>query len=427
MMGQILGKSEEHRAFFWAVLFAVVAMAIRIALMKFGLAQSNGIDLKIYRSAGALFNAGINPFDADQVNGAAAQAIRIDPQYFDAWTSEPSRFHYYVSSNPPFSVLFWALLEFLGRGTALFHQLVYSSFDVVTYCLALLLHRQITSKLRLVDVVGISLVTIFNPLVIWWGTWQPEEKQVQTALVLGLLLLMSRPRFAVTGVVTGLVVLYKAVGLPLALAVAFHVALKKDLRAFLKFVAGGLVPVIASFVFFENKFIEPLLTRLMDQSSQVPIHDSMWVIAPSLVSLRYLLAFFVLLAGVLFSYNNLRSGQRIQFCAVWISVPLVMILTLGGSWDRQLMALIPTYLMLYALRPRLRVLLLIQVTAISWYYFWSIRLCYYFGLTPSPLNPGPLVSFLSLTAVLLTLLFDLIFTVLKKRTQMNSSPMVSAV
>jgi hypothetical protein len=418
-------EQEGTHVFYCAVLLIVIAMAIRLGLIKYGLAQSSWIDLKIYRSAGALFNAGINPFDSLAVNGAAAESIRVDPRYFDSWASDPSVFSYYVSSNPPLSVLFWAVLEFLGRGTALFHQLVYSSFDILVYCIALLLHRQITSKIRLVDVIGISLLTIFNPIVIWWGTWLPEEKQVQTALVLSLLLLMSRPRFVITGIVTSLVVLFKAVGLPLALVVAIHLALKRDLRAFLKFAVGGLVPLIASFVFFGVKFIEPLLSRLKDQSSQVAIHDSMWVIAPSLFNLRLVLTLVVMFVGVLFSLRNMQSDWKFQFWGIWISLISVMMLTVAGSWDRQMMVLLPTYLILYSLKPNLRALILIQAISFSWFYFWCIWLGDNFGFTPPTLNAGPWVSFLSVGAIFATLLFDLVSSMLRKQTQKTSAVLLA--
>ncbi len=408
-------KREEARAICYAGILILIAGLIRLALIKSGLARSSWIDLSIYRSAGALFNAGINPFDPDQLSGAAAEIIRVDPRYFDSYASDPSRFSYYVSGNPPFSVLFWALLEFLGRGTALFHQLVYAGFDIIVYCLALFLHRQICSKISVADVIGISLLTIFNPMVIWWGTWLPEEKQVQTALVLGLLLLMSRPRIVTTGLITGLVVLFKAVGLPLALIVAIQVALKKDFRALLKFVVGGVIPLGASFIFFGTKFIEPLWSRLKDQSSQTAIHDSMWVIAPSLFHLRYALTLIVLIGGILFSFTNLPRDWRAQFWGVWISFVSVMMLTVAGSWDRQMMVLLPTYLLLYSLKPKLRTLLLVQVVAFSWFYFWCVWLGDQIGFAPPTVNAGSWVSFLLVGAIFFTLFFDLIFQMMRRQ------------
>jgi hypothetical protein len=427
MISKLQREQEGTQVFYCAVLLVVIAMAIRLALIKYGLAQSTWIDLKIYRSAGALFNAGINPFDSFAVNGAAAESIRVDPRYFDSWASDPSVFSYYVSGNPPLSVLFWAVLEFLGRGTALFHQLVYSSFDIVVYCIALLLHRQITTKIRLIDVIGISLLTIFNPIVIWWGTWLPEEKQVQTALVLSLLLLMSRPRFLITGLVTSLVVLFKAVGLPLAIVVAVHLALKRDLRAFLKFAVGGLIPLVASLVFFGAKFIEPLLTRLKSQSSQTVIHDSMWVIAPSLFNLRLVLTLVVAFVGVLFSLRNIRSEWKFQFWGIWISFVTVMMLTVSGSWDRQMMVLLPTYLILYSLKPNLRALLLAQAIAFSWFYFWCVWLANQLGFVAPTVNGGPWVSFFSVGSIFFTLLFDLVSSMLREQTQKNCDSETSDV
>jgi hypothetical protein len=151
----------------------------------------------------------------------------------------------------------------------------------------------------------------------------------------------------------------------------------------------------------------------------------MWVIAPSLFNLRLVLTLVVMFVGVLFSLRNMQSDWKFQFWGIWISLISVMMLTVAGSWDRQMMVLLPTYLILYSLKPNLRALILIQAISFSWFYFWCIWLGDNFGFTPPTLNAGPWVSFLSVGAIFATLLFDLVSSMLRKQTQKTSAVLLA--
>lgn len=380
-----------------------LAMIIRLCLIKSGLAQSSWIDLSIYRSAGALFNNGVNPFDAQEVlQNPISELVRTDPRYFDAYASDISRWPYYVSGNPPMSVLLWSIIELLGRNSGLFHQVVYSVTDIIVFLLALLIFKQI-AVLRIRDVLALSILTVFNPIVLWWGTWLPEEKQVQTALMLLLIYFMSRPSYLMRGLTSSLVVLFKAVGLPLAAIAGLQVLKAKNINNTIIFVAGIFVPLLFSVLFFQLKFIDPLVSRLLDQSNGAPIHDSMWVVLPSLFDFRYYLALLLLVAGVIFSRINIDPQWRPPFLGVWFSLVPVMMLTISGSWDRQMMVLLPAYLLLYCLVEKTRILVIAQSIACSWIYFWYVWLGPELGFSGTVTNLGSLTSALSITGLAVTI------------------------
>ena len=345
------------------------AIVVRVGLIEF-IALENWIDLKIYRSAGALVVQGINPYSL--VEGelpAVADSIRTSQEYFDPWASDLSVWYYYVSSNPPLSTLLWGFLEFMAKflGAKLAFIYFFSFVDFFLFFIALGIVKAINGTFTTRQLIAVSGLTILNPLLLWWGTILPEDKQIQTVLILALILLLVRQRrnFFWIGLTSAALILFKVVGFPLLLWVVWRLISSRSVRNYVHVVLGALLPVALSFAVFGYEFVQVNVRRLGLQSGSGPAHDSFYVLFPEFTSGRLLISAFFALSGYMLSKHLPDLEFQWLFFLLWTSIAFTMIFLVNGSWDRQLMALLPIFIFLVAINNGLSWLLVLSSVAIS--------------------------------------------------------------
>jgi hypothetical protein len=207
------------------------------------------------------------------------------------------------------------------------------------------------------------------------------------------------------GFISSSVILFKAVGLPLLLVGLVKIVRERRFKSFFLVVVGGLIPLLISFLLFGTEFIEPLTTRLNSQSNVEPLHDSLWRLFPNIF--QYQIYFFIafLLIGLFWSFV-IATNFRLTFLTLWLSLALVIILFVSGSWDRQMMGLLPVYLVVFALQEKIRAIIVLQSVLISSFYYWEVWLGRKLNLSLEIENIGPLASLLSVLFLIMTAFYD---------------------
>jgi hypothetical protein len=339
------------------LLLLSIAVVVRIGILEF-IALDDWINLKIYRSAGALVVEGINPYALGSgVLSENANSIRTDPVYFDPHSSQLTNWSGYVSSNPPLSTLLWGGLEFMAQifGAKLAFHYAFSFVDFVLFTLGVYLVREINGVVKTKQLIAVAGLTILNPLLIWFGTVLAEDKQIQTVLVLCLVLLLvqQKANFFLLGLVSATLILFKVVGFPLLLVVAWRLLGSRKPWSFIQATIGATIPVVISLLFFGWDFIQLNLNRLSQQGASSADHDSLYVLAPDAAQERLWFVSVFVIAGVLLSRYLGPLEHRLILLSLWLSVAFAMLYLVNGAWDRQMMALLPILVFLVATRERL--------------------------------------------------------------------------
>ena len=397
------------------------AVVVRIGIIEF-IALEDWINLKIYRSAGALVVEGINPYSLvpGPLSGVA-DSIRTDPVYFDPHSSQLSNWSGYVSSNPPLSTLLWAGLEFLAQllGAKLAFHYVFSFVDFVLFTLGILLVKEFSGHVSTKQLIAIAGLTILNPLLIWFGTVLAEDKQVQTALVLCLVLclIQKKTNYFLLGLFSSAVILFKVVGFPLLLLVAWRLLTSRRFRAYVQAAIGGLIPILISLWGFGWHFVQVNLNRLSQQGASSADHDSLYLLAPDAAQFRlwFVAAFFI--AGVVLSRNYTSLEARLILLSLWASVAFAMLYLVNGAWDRQMMGILPVLIFLVAIRDRLSIGIALSFASVWMVYliptviYYSVTEFQFSILAPFaaewiPKYAGPVASLVALLSLIAILLYS---------------------
>lgn len=422
-------NAKSSKLMFWIkrnpilLILLSIALLVRIGIIEF-VALEDWINLKIYRSAGALVVEGINPYSLGPGPlSAAADAIRMMAVYFDPHSSQLSNWPGYVSSNPPLSTLLWGGLEHLSAlvGAKLAFHYVFSFVDFVLFALGVFLARELSGKVTAKQLVAVAALTILNPLLLWFGTVLAEDKQIQTAIVLFLVLLLvqQKSNYFLLGLVSATLILFKVVGFPLLLLVAWKLFTSGKARDYIPITIGAAIPALISFWVFGWDFVQVNLNRLSQQGGSSPDHDSVYLIAPEAAQGRLWFLLVFVMVGVLLSWHLQPREPRWILVLLWLSVAFAMLYLVNGAWDRQMMGLLPVFVLLVAIKERLSTPVTVAIFSVgavyliptvTYYAFteFQVEILAPFASELIPRYAGPIASLVALLSLVAILLFSAI-------------------
>jgi hypothetical protein len=245
--------------------------------------RDNNPDLSIYREVGELTVHGVDPYNFND-----QKELREKLKYNKIGVKESfilDSYDYYVSGNLPASTVLYALIELVSQGNPKAWRVFLIAGDISIALGAFFFLRCVGQKLITVGHQIAFLVSVAGwPSLIEWGTFWPEDKQFQTAVMLLLAGLFARsPRFSIgSAVMIGLAgcvsVFFKAFGIFL-LPAALQYFIRRPRMEFLTAAAVFLAATSAFFIFFHNSFLVQMFNRASSNSS--PIHGSPWRLLPT--------------------------------------------------------------------------------------------------------------------------------------------------
>lgn len=328
-------------------LLAVTVLAIvvgRVVIVFATPDRDNNIDLSIYREVGELVIHGVDPYNFTEErelreklksNDVGAQELSVKESY-----------DYYVSANLPGSAVLYGLIEFISRGTPKAWRIAFILGDILIALSGYFFLRRAGIGLNTVGQQLAFFVGVAGyPSLIEWGTFWPEDKQFQTAMMLFLAgLFVGTPRSRINSAIaigaTGcLSILFKAFGVFLVPA-ALHYFIKRPRVEFLV-AAGVFVATAAPFALhFDLSFVRLMADRLSTGSSYVAFsHASPWQFLPiEWVSIARPAICVTLVISSIVLY--LRRQIDLLNCSAAVLVIFVCLWLNGGSMDRMNVAMI---------------------------------------------------------------------------------------
>ena len=293
------------------------------------------LDPRIYQGAGQTVLAGVNPYDV-----AARQSLRqhlratMTAPGTEDFTGTQESWDYYVSGNPPASTALYALFEAIAHGSRLVWRLLLVLGDVALLLGLIALLRTVNGGMETAGTqLAVFCLAVINPVLIVSGCAIPEDKQLQTALMLYAASLLLSPattsaRQALwSGFVFSLSVFFKLFGVFLFPLWLVRVR-QEGWRFALWSGFGGLVPAAAALAAFGHYFVGAMAARGVQNSIRGAEHGSPWVLLPIggnayLVAKIVTVGLFCALLLRLFAKRridvlNLCAGINVAVVCVWL-------------------------------------------------------------------------------------------------------------
>src|SRR5262249_10418924 len=331
------------------LLLAATALIVsRAVIIVATPAQNNNIDLSIYREAGQLVLAGVDPY-AFQAQPNLGEKFRTDGRGAVRWVAEDvNRYNYYVSSNLPGSTLLYAAVERLSRGSPLGWRIAFMLGDLLMLLSAYFFFMRSEAPFN-EPLPRLAFVALFlaYPSLLIWGTVLPEDKQFQTALLLMLAALVVAPsasgRKLVNGAAIGGVA---AVGIPfqalgaVRLPLAGRYLIRRPIRETAAALATFSAVALGLVWPFSGAFIDLIANRAYAGSTSAPGHASPWTLLPSFMPLQYLRPAITLAAVCICLIAYCKGKIDLLNCLAGCLVAVVCIWITTGSMDRMNIAMI---------------------------------------------------------------------------------------
>jgi hypothetical protein len=346
------------------LLLALLAAAPRaIILMRHR--NDYFVDQGLYWSTGKLTANGVNVYDYSD-NEALRREIfdhhKNDLHWPFAVGRTQAQWDYYTAGNLPLTtLLFGAIYDVNSSPTAF--QVAFLLFDILIAPLAFLLIRRdwhLTSP-WVAGALAFALGT--NMALLKWGSIFPEDKGLQTVLILGTLLICARQtighaaswaRLVAGAAIAALSVSFKGMGiffLPAVLVWAWRERGKRGVAVSLAVLAAvGLAingPYLLAIVRLASR-------RMGIDTSSGPNHSSIWaLLGPQWDRVAWLHPNVLLsVAGAAWVTALLYRGRIGLRCwGAACCTLLNVVLLVGGSLDRVLMGVMPLIITLGFERP----------------------------------------------------------------------------
>jgi hypothetical protein len=302
------------------------------------------IDLAIYSDAGQLVANGVNPYD-QRANAALRQEIFAEHHRLDSFPPTLERWNQYLAGNLPLSELLFGAVYKVNRSPIAL-RMVFSVADSLTAVLMFVIVRRYwrDSSKRLA--VLIAIAAGLNPLFLLWGTIYPEDKSVQTLLLLAVILLtlgvqrgMIWRWFVAAGMLAAASITFKGFGIflvPAITAWAWRVGRAAGVVVAGATTAAGTlavtVPVLGGLATMS-------ITRLDANAFGAPTHASIWIYPYRILPKLQSLDFHVILAGtltVLIIYLAARRTVSLEVAGGLMCFVFGVVMLVQGSVDRMM-------------------------------------------------------------------------------------------
>ena len=317
------------------------------------------IDLTIYVSGGRLMSAGVNPYDW-QDGLEVRERLRMQPGSYEPWVSESQeRWNHYASSNLPLTLMFFGLADRYGS-QALPYRLMFALCDCALAGLIglFVLHHWYGGQSH-AKALGLGiLLGALSPVLLHWGTRQPEDKGVQILLMLGALhaVRAPKPRVVFGALLLAASVAFKAIGILVAPLCAVWLWFAREesstgerIRRMLIF---GVLTAVAGLAMFAP-FLPEVVAKASDRLSAhvgaaVPIHGSPFALIATLWpdSWSFVHRGTMALLVVVLVVGGLMRRLRSEVMTAGALVLFVVVGLTTGSLDRLNMAFLPATLLI---------------------------------------------------------------------------------
>jgi hypothetical protein len=274
----------------WFLLIFAAAWLLRVGFIVVTPQMNSQIDLNIYVDGGQLVSNGINPYVFTE-GGALRHQLRTDSTAFHPYTcNSQSRWDYYASSNLPLSLIFYGTIDFFSTGNGFLYRLVSAFFDALLGVLIVFFMLQAFGKKQFSDLSFIEKILslglgVLSPILFFWGVIMPEEKGIQSLLMLAALMTARSNKWLLSALLLGFSVAFKGLGVFIAPLCCWYIIgqptvfkdfiSNKNLRKPLIYIGLSLFSALIWFVPFYPEILNMMGSRLNSNiNSNIPTHGA---------------------------------------------------------------------------------------------------------------------------------------------------------
>jgi hypothetical protein len=344
------------------LLFVVVS---RLALIAATPSSTRFNDIQIDHGAGAMLVRGLDLYDPND-QPKVRQEIREKIARVNSIAATQKDWEFVITTNLPMNNFLYGAFEKISGGSLFVWRLLFATGDVLILVAAYAFFAAFRGPpTRLFDQAAIFCLCCVYPSLLIDGTIIPEEKQFQTAMLLGFVAVAYREwrnkplADVLAGAILSLSILYKLFGIFL---IPLYVV--KYIRARLPRMAlsaiSGLVPLALLVAGFGPGFIAAMAERGRDNSVSMPMHASPWSLlsglgSDTLMNLR--IGSVVLIVGVVSYLLHRKRIDLLNFCAALL-VTFACVWLTKSSINRMNIAMIFAMMSLASLSiPAFRILI----------------------------------------------------------------------
>lgn len=366
----------------------VTALLVRLFFVYNTPQMNETIDLNILRDGGQLITHGINPYDFED-NVELRNQLRLDSLAYTGWVCETQeRWDFYVSGNLPLSLLYFGLMDLVTNGNSKGYRMFYTIIDAILstfMALILILFWQLRPSIfSLMLIIGIGAL---SPSLLLWGSIYPEDKGLQTLLMLLAILFAIDKRWILSAIILGCSIAFKAVGvfiIPICLFLIidkpkniFSIK-KQEMKKGIYYLVLTSIFAFIWFIPYIPEVFDMMKLRAVDNvgGEVIPEHGSIWVIIMELSpeNWRLIKTISVLSLTILWSYTFLIKKLNIIALSLFFLLLFVDVLLLRGSMDRMNIGIIISMLFFYFVDVKYAKILACYTIFVGGYLYYSLIL-----------------------------------------------------
>jgi len=377
-MMKILEKTLE-RAYHSKILFIVIificSAAVRGYIIYKTQNMNNFIDNCIYVNMGRLVSHGVNPYDFND-NIELRKTFRNDQiAYYDLVSETQERWDYYASSNLPLTGLYLGLIDIFFPKNALAYRLSFAFVDIILCILIGLFIREFWKKETSIFVSWFFVLGLgaCNLILLRWGIYMPEEKNLQIVLMLSSLYCALKSRLFLSSILLGCSVAFKGIGVLIGPILLFIWMEKTNdyphryMRIFF-LCALSLISCFIWFIPYYPEVFTMMYVRLSGGASYAgssspwaliyPLIGDYWKIVRIFIIGIVVSVSFITTIKIKFNYQIFFLGILYSFTVLWLSTGsldrnniavLYIVLSMGLIQSINYKLLASAYILLYAI------------------------------------------------------------------------------
>jgi hypothetical protein len=344
----------------------LLALFVRLAIIFITPQNNNRFpDLSIYADGGQLIANGINPYNFSE-DTLKRSTLRNDIFAYNSFTCEnQSTWNYYSSGNLPLTLLFFGAVELAFPYNIQAYRVAFAIGDSLLsliICLLILNYWKTTNNL--LKLLAITFLGMFSPILLFEGTFIPEDKGIQILLMLSAVYFSIQSKTKINYLLAlfflGASIAYKGLGLFL-IPICYLMLQTKELKTFselfeksniisvLKFIIVLMLFTVPYFIFYYPEVFAMAQKRLSNETSITPQHSSIWCVYYYFFGMSKLsllratgLSFFLILLG----YGLLRRRYGVVIVSLTLLLIFVNYLLYNGAMNRMNITIVATLVVL---------------------------------------------------------------------------------
>ncbi len=363
-----------------------IALALRLLLLPMNHTKNNSIDLNIIIETGQLINNGVNIYNyADGIE--IRNRLRLDNIAYNSYVSgSQDAWDYYTSSNLPMSSLFFGLIDKISNNNPIIFRIIFALFDsILSAFIALILVKYWHLKHTWLNIALILGLAALSPVLILWGSVNPEDKGLQTLFMLSAVYFAKNKNLFLSSVLLGCSVAFKGLGIFISPICLYFIIgepeniFKIDRQQIKKGVIYTLLSLFFAIVWF-IPYMPHVLTMMQDRltsnlnSEAEPVHGSIWTIIYPFLPGTWIIVknSLIIILSVIWSYAFIFKKINVTAISLFLLVLFVDIMLLQGSLDRMNIGIMVSMILFCFIDLRFSKVLAWYTIIIGW--------CFYFML-----------------------------------------------